>query len=111
MIEKILSYFKDSSRLFGSKRSSKWPRIRRNFLKLYPKCAACGSKKKIQVHHITPVHMDPLKELDPDNLISLCDSSKKNCHFQFGHLYSFHSYNENVKEDSKVWLEKISNRP
>jgi 5-methylcytosine-specific restriction endonuclease McrA len=69
---------------------------------------ACGSCKKPEVHHIVPVHLAPELELDPENLITLCD---KYCHFIFGHLMNYKSWNVDVLEDSKTYLKKIKDKP
>ena len=97
----------------GRKRSKKWRKVRQAHLKKYPQCVVCGSrdKKRNQVHHIIPFHIKPELELDESNLITLCESSRKNCHFQFGHLYSWRSYNTDVVKDTKIWHIKIQNRP
>ena len=97
----------------GKKRSSKWPAVRKAFLKNYPVCAVCGGKLKVEVHHIRPFHLHPQLELDPKNFITLCENKKDgiNCHLSFGHLGSFKSYNVNVKRDAKLWNKKIKNRP
>ena len=89
-------------------RSSQWPAIRKEHLKKEPCCRACGSCTKPEVHHIVPVHLDPTKELDPDNLITLCD---KYCHFVFGHLMDYKSWNVNVKKDSDIYYMKKIYRP
>ena len=89
-------------------RSPEWPEVRREHIKKQPCCMACGSCKKPEVHHIVPVHLDPSKELDPDNLITLCD---KYCHFIFGHFMNYKSWNVNVVKDSSKYLESKSNRP
>lgn len=89
-------------------RSPKWSKVRSKHLAKSPCCAACGSCTKPEVHHIIPVHIDPAKELDPGNLITLCD---KYCHFAIGHLMSYHSWNENIIDDAKIYLDKIRNRP
>ena len=68
---------------------------------------ACGSCKKPEVHHIVPVHLAPQLELDPENLITLCD---KYCHFIFGHLMNYKSWNVDVLEDSKAYLQKIKDK-
>lgn len=93
---------------FYIQRSSQWPKVRKKHIEKQPCCMACGSCKKPQVHHIVPVHLDPSKELDPNNLITLCG---KHCHFVFGHFMSYHSWNENIIEDAEEYLEKINNRP
>jgi len=46
-----------------------------------------------------PFHLDPAKELDPTNLITLC-MSKKECHLYIGHGGSFKQYNPNVRSDA-----------
>lgn len=93
--------------LFSS-RSSSWPKLRKQHLTKFPKCAACGRLSKVEVHHIVPVHVDPDKELDPDNLITLCDNP---CHIVFGHLLDYKSWNINVIEDCKDYHKKIVNKP
>lgn len=53
------------------------------------------------------MHVNPDKELDPDNLITLCDNP---CHFVFGHLLNYKSWNRDVVNDCRVYLGKIRNR-
>jgi 5-methylcytosine-specific restriction endonuclease McrA len=89
-------------------RSPRWQTIRKEHLKKQPRCQACGKRKDLEVHHIVPVHMNPEKELDPSNLITLCSNS---CHIMFGHLMDFKSYNLKVKEDCAEWMNKITDRP
>ena len=89
-------------------RSPKWSFIRKEHLKSNPCCAVCGSCVKPEVHHVIPVHIEPSKELEFDNLITLCD---KYCHFIFGHLMNWKSYNISIKEDAKIFSHKINNRP
>lgn len=92
--------------LFG--RSSSWKKIRNEFLKNNNQCAACGRKTKLEVHHIIPYHVDSTKELDVDNLIVLCDDY---CHFIFGHLGDWRSWNVNVVNDCNQYYNKRVNRP
>lgn len=89
-------------------RSPKWSSIRKKHIKENPKCAVCGKDTKIEVHHIEPVHINPDRELDPSNLITLCDSP---CHLIFGHLMDYRSWNKDVVEDSKNYNLKIKNKP
>ena len=89
-------------------RSSKWPALRKEHLKKQPCCQACGSDRKPEVHHIVPFHLDPSRELDPSNLITLCD---KWCHFVFGHLLDYRSWNKDVVRDARHYLEKRRTRP
>jgi 5-methylcytosine-specific restriction endonuclease McrA len=89
-------------------RSPKWKTIRSQHLKSNSYCAACGRKTGLEVHHIEPVQINPQRELDPTNLITLCDSY---CHLAIGHLMDYKSWNENVIKDSEVYLDKVQNRP
>lgn len=89
-------------------RSPKWSSVRSEHLLSQPKCAICGSATKPEVHHIVPVHIDASKELDPTNLVTLCD---KYCHFVFGHLMSWRSWNQNIMNDVLYFSNKIKLRP
>lgn len=89
-------------------RSPQWKTVRENHLKKENKCRGCGTSKKLEVHHKIPVHVNPDLELDPDNLITLCDSY---CHFVLGHLMDYKSWNTNIDQDCDSLLAKIRNRP
>lgn len=89
-------------------RSPKWGSVRKQHLKDNNFCAACGRNKKLEVHHIEPVHLNPERELDPSNLITLCDDP---CHLLFGHLMDYKSWNKDVINDCKVYLHKVKNKP
>lgn len=89
-------------------RSPKWPELRKQHITEHNTCAACGRNKKLEVHHIEPVHINPDRELDPSNLITLCDDP---CHLIFGHLLNYKSWNKNVVQDSIVYLDKVKKRP
>lgn len=95
----------------GVKRSDRWPEVRSEHLKMEPICQCCGGKNKLQVHHKKPFHLNPELELNPNNLITLCEDGSHNCHILFGHLRNFKSYNPNVVEDVKTWVDKVKNRP
>jgi hypothetical protein len=101
----MFSFFK---KIRFAVRSPKWTDVRKNFLKEHPTCVACGRSKKLEVHHKVPVHLNKELELDPSNLVTLCADP---CHFLFGHLMNFKSYNKNVIEDCAVYLDKVKNRP
>lgn len=94
--------------LQGKKRSSKWRNVRAIYIKKFPICAVCGGKTKISVHHIYPFHLFPELELKMDNLITLCNY--KRCHINYGHLFSYKSYNINIKADAYYFNQKIKNR-
>jgi 5-methylcytosine-specific restriction protein A len=97
----------------GMKRSGEWPRIRAEHLKKYPSCAVCAGLDHVEVHHKMPFHLNPKLELDPKNLITLCEAKRNgaNCHLLFGHLGNFKSLNKHVVEDSQDWNLKIRKRP
>ncbi len=92
------------------KRSPHWPTVRAAHLAMHPTCAACGGTEHLEVHHIQVYHLNPTLELDPTNLITLCESSHA-CHYTYGHLYSWHSWNELVIHDAALWLYKVRHRP
>jgi len=93
----------------NKKRSSKWRTVRKNFIKENPTCAACGSKKKIEVHHIQPFHSHPELELEESNLMTLCENKKYGicCHQLIGHRGNYRKINKNCPRDAKYWYEKI----
>lgn len=91
-----------------SSRSYSWPKIRKQHLFKFPNCAACGRSKNLDVHHIIPVSVDPTKELDPNNLITLCSDP---CHFVFGHLMDYKSWNTDVIQDCRWYHKKLLNKP
>jgi 5-methylcytosine-specific restriction protein A len=94
-------------------RSPKWDGVRTKHLKAHPKCAACGSVKTLEVHHIVPFSDNPALELDPKNLITLCESTSNGiiCHLCVGHLGDYKSYNKDVILDAASWLTKFKGRP
>lgn len=94
----------------GVPRSGKWPGVRSRHLLENPACRACGKKKLLNVHHITPFHVRPELELEPTNLITLCETPSHNCHFMFGHGLDWRAYNPNVVEDAAAMLRIIMTR-
>lgn len=106
IFQKLLKFFfKDDD---YSSRSYRWTVVRKEHLENNPDCAACGRNKKLEVHHIEPFHLNPDLELDPNNLITLCDDP---CHFVFGHLMNYKSWNSNVVKDCEIYYDKIKRRP
>lgn len=91
-------------------RSGKWPRVRAAHLADHPACAACGSRKDPQVHHVQPYHLFPELELEPSNLITLCGPGGHNCHLAYGHSMDYHAYNPHVREDAALQLRRIQQR-
>ena len=96
----------------GTKRSDKWPALRKAFLK-GKVCAVCGGAKKLEAHHIRPFHLHPELELDETNLIALCENKGDgiNCHLFVGHLGSFQSFNASVRDDARDWQQRLIHRP
>ena len=90
-------------------RSVTWSTVRRHHLQKQPECQACGSKQKLEVHHIIPTHVDKTKELDPNNLLTLCENPATGfCHYIFGHLsLSWWKYNLDVIEEAENHKQNI----
>ena len=96
---------------FASKpRSSQWKKTRASHLEANGMCLACGGRASLEVHHLMPYQLAPELELDPNNLITLCESAS-HCHWTFGHLLNWRSYNENAKADAIAFFQKVLNRP
>jgi hypothetical protein len=89
-------------------RSAKWRSLRNKHLEENPRCEACGCETNVVPHHVVPVHLDPSRELDPSNLVSLCESKTFNCHLFFGHLKRWDRHNPRVVEDARSWRERIN---
>lgn len=103
----------EKAKLNGCKRSVEWPKVRAAHLVKEPTCNLCGGADKVEVHHIRPFHIHPELELDPMNLITLCEANKEgfDCHLAFGHLGSFKSWNISAVADCATWSSKLHNRP
>jgi hypothetical protein len=80
-------------------RSPHWPAFRRMHLRLEPTCRWCGGSLHLEVHHIAPFHLHPELELDPGNLITLCESPAIDCHLVIGHFDDWHTFNPHVRRD------------
>lgn len=93
--------------ILSAPRSAEWRRLRAEHLKKNPLCAVCGNSRNVVPHHIVPFHVDPSRELDPNNLISLCEGETFNCHLFFGHYRNWTKHNPDVAEDSKRWNERV----
>lgn len=89
-------------------RSGHWPTVRKEHLEAHPACEVCGGLEKLEVHHIHPFHLHPDLELNPNNLVTLCEVDPLlNCHRIFGHLDNFRGWNPDVIEDAKDWRKKF----
>lgn len=109
MLTKLKDLIAGKASLDSPTRSSKWRSVRAAYLRIHPCCAVCGGTRSINVHHIQPFHTHPELELDPSNLITLCESGKKglNCHLLVGHLGNFRNINTESVNDSIIWSEKL----
>jgi hypothetical protein len=85
----------------GVSRSTRWPLCRAEHLRLHPACAICGVKVYVDVHHKIPVHVNRDGELDPGNLITLCDERASRHHFEVGHGGDWRLWNEAVDADAE----------
>lgn len=93
--QKDLLNFKSQS-IQGSYATSKAKKLH---VKEFPECAVCGSTRDLEVHHVTPVHINPDLATNELNFITLCDSTNNGCHRWFGHFGNFTKlYNIYVRE-------------
>jgi 5-methylcytosine-specific restriction endonuclease McrA len=83
-------------------RSSHWPAARAEHLKRFPVCEVCSGKTQLEVHHVQSFHEHPERELDPDNMITLCASPSCKSHLTIGHLGNYKQNNPDVREDSSL---------
>jgi hypothetical protein len=110
MIDEV-SFLIPEEPICGKPRSPKWTRFAKEYLSKNSFCRCCGSTRFLVPHHIIPYWVDSSKELDWDNLITLCETPALNCHLFIGHLKLFQSWNPDVVEDCRRLLEKIKHRP
>jgi 5-methylcytosine-specific restriction endonuclease McrA len=87
-------------------RDPKWPVTRAAHLKKEDSCQACGIKTHLEVHHCIPVSVDKTLERVDSNLLTLCESPGKNCHFEVGHFRRWSTFNPNVRADAAALLKK-----
>lgn len=110
MVQWLITLFRcdlEHLKTLGIPRSPQWRIIRKIWLDSHPCCAVCGSKENVVPHHIVPFHCDPSRELDLDNLITLCESKSFNCHLFFGHLKHWTKSNPTVVQDAEYWHSKF----
>ncbi|NBT76403.1 hypothetical protein EBZ80_17520 [bacterium] len=88
-------------------RAGAWKRVRAEHLAKHPACEVCGRTTNLTVHHIFPVSIAPELELVENNLITLCETP---CHFMFGHFFSYHCYNKDVRQMARNFRAKMSRR-
>lgn len=88
-------------------RSPAWPALARKWVTAHPTCAACGTARRLEVHHLRPVHVAPELELSEQNLLALC----REHHLLIGHLGAWISWNSSAVADAAWWLQKVRARP
>ena len=96
----------------GNPRSPHWPALERDIIGSQSWCSICGAVKHLIVHHIKPFHLFPELELDPNNLIVLCEGTMgylagQNCHLVFGHLGNWTKYNQILIPDTVNFLQRL----
>lgn len=97
---------------FGARRSHRWDEVRAGHIRSNPRCAVCNGTAKLRVHHIVPFSVDPKRELDTGNLITLCESKRGglNCHLFVGHLGNWNRHNPHVLEMVRYLRQKIATK-
>jgi hypothetical protein len=93
--------------LLAKPRSPHWAKVRDEHLEKNPNCAGCGGRSHLNVHHKKPFHLHPDLELEPTNLITLCEEPSRMCHYHFGHnSLSWACYNPHVEEDATLFAKR-----
>lgn len=110
-MKNFFRWAKDSYRLWtlAPPRSSEWPELEKKHLKEQPICQWCHGAINLQVHHIEPFHLHPELELDPNNLITLCETKPLNCHLIHGHLGSWKKFNIDIVKQCIEKYDKKTN--
>jgi len=113
---KIITHILDAAagkHPLGVARSGHWAAVRKRHLDAHSECAVCGGGERLEVHHIRPFHLHPDLELEPTNLVTLCEAGHDgiNCHLFFGHLGNFKSFNVDVISDAANFSLKVARRP
>lgn len=94
----------------GAARSPKWEEFKKEYAKTHlPVCAVCGGTSQLNLHHLKPFHVFPELELDPANVIWLCNAKRH--HIEIGHLGNFQSINPHGLSDVNLWRDKERNKP
>ena len=95
-------------------RAPGWSAVRNEWLRLHPRCEACVNPVRafLNFHHLIPVNVDRSRELDPENLITLCVNGPFgiNCHAIFGHSGNWRDWNLNVWSDAQRFRRMLRER-
>lgn len=110
MTEHVDHGHEEALRTIGRGRSPHWPAVEKAFRKVHPQCVCCLVKSvtHVQIHHRFPFHYcvalgRPDLELDPRNLITLCEGPNKaspDHHLLIGHLADWKSSDLDVAENA-----------
>lgn len=92
------------------RRSPMWGRVRADHLDEFPTCAACGRRRRLEVHHVKPFHLFPALELEPSNLLTLCEDEVISCHLLVGHAGAWTAWNPHARADAALLLERRRGR-
>lgn len=77
--------------------SWKWSKFLEEYWEKYPKeCSICGTRRRVELHHIVPRHIAPDRIFDESNVIALCRS----CHLRWGHLGDWDMWNPYIVDDA-----------
>lgn len=87
--------------VYEGERSSGWTKVRNQFIRNHPTCAACGTTKDLNVHHIKPFSKYPELEFEKTNLITFC----RYHHYWLGHKGNWKKDNPNCKEEAQKIFE------
>jgi len=92
--------------VLASERSGKWRAVRNSYIEAHPNCERCG-KPATDVHHVIPFAVGG-PELDPDNLMALCDE----CHATEAHMdRHYDSWNPLIREEAALHRAMVAARP
>ena len=93
----------------NKRRSSRWPVVRAAHLEQQSECQGCGGTRSLEVHHEIPFSLAPSLELEPSNLITLCEDEKFgiNCHLNLGHSGNYRAFNPNCRTDARIMRTRI----
>lgn len=89
-------------------RSPRWRKVRGLWIAEHPACEVCGDTTDVDVHHVQPYHLYPDAELDPENLLTLCN--RRWHHILFGHAGDWRAWNPDVRRDVARAREMINRR-
>ena len=97
------------SLLFGDSlqgRSPRWREVRDQHVANCPRCVVCGTTDATEVHHVFPYQFYPERELEPNNLRTVC----RDHHYLVGHCLNWKAWNPAFDSDARYIREMIERR-